>query len=72
MARAVDLPQPAFGGMLVEISSHNVYVMGRYEKYGLPIEPVYTCSLNALLQTCILQSFGASSARSSDLSSSNS
>ena len=51
---AVDLPQPAFGGVLVEISSESdhLYVMGGYEKYGCPIESVYTCSLNTLLQSC--------------------
>ena len=66
---AVNLPQPAFGGVLVEIISTNHWdVMGGYEKYGLSIKSVYSCSLNALLQTCNPQSFGASSASSSNLS----
>ena len=34
-------------------------MVGAYGKESSPIKSVYTCSLNALLQTCRPQSFGA-------------
>ena len=55
---AIDLPKPAFGGVFVKVSSDHIYMLGGYEKYGCPIESVYTCSLNTLLQSCNPPSFG--------------
>jgi N-acetylneuraminic acid mutarotase len=55
---AVDLPQPMFCGSLLQVSDDRIYVLGAYGKDTSPIKSVYTCSLNALLQSCNPQSFG--------------
>ena len=65
---AVDLPQPTYGGSLVQISSDTIYILGGCDKDRRPIKSVYTCSLSALLQSCISQSLGARLARSLSLS----
>ena len=61
---AVDLPQPMFGGSLVQVSDDRLYMLGTFDKDNSPIKLVYTCSLNALLQLCNPQSFGVHPARS--------
>ena len=53
---AVDLPQPTFCGSLVQFSDDQIYMVGAYDNGCHPIKSVYTCSLNALLQTCRPQS----------------
>jgi serine/threonine protein kinase len=61
---AVDLPQPMLGGSLLQVNDDCMYVLGAYDKDVKPIKSVYTCSLNALLQSRIPQSFGMHPARS--------
>ena len=61
---ALDLPQPTFCGSLVQVSDNQIYMVGAYDKDRGPIKSVYTYSLNALLQTCSPQSFGAHPASS--------
>ena len=61
---AVDLPLPMYGGSLLQVSDDQVYMVGAYDKGNSPINLVYTCSLNALLQTCSPQLFGAQPASS--------
>ena len=39
-------------------------MLGGYDQENYPIKPVYTCSLNALLQSCNPQSVGANLTRS--------
>ena len=56
---AVDLPQPTYGGSLLQVSNDQIHVVGAYDKDNSPIKSVYTCTLSALLQTCNPQSFGA-------------
>ena len=60
----VDLPQPTFCGSLVQINSDTIFMLGVYDKDNRPIKSMYTCSLNALLQSCSPQSLGARLARS--------
>ena len=60
---AVDLPQPTFCGSLVQINSDTIFMLGAYDKNVIPIKSMYTCSLNALLQSCSPQSLGAHFAR---------
>ena len=55
---AIDLPQPMFGGSLLQVSDDRIYMVGAYDRDNRPIKSVYTCSLNALLQLCNPQSFG--------------
>ena len=47
----VDLPQQMFGGSLLRIGSDSVYLLGAYDRDQHPVKSVYTCSLNALLQS---------------------
>ena len=61
---AEDLPQPTFGGSLIQIGSDHLYMVGAYDKDRHPIKSVYTCSLNALLESCSPQSLGARFAKS--------
>ena len=61
---AVDLPQPTFCGSLLQVNDDQIYMVGAFDKGSNPIKLVYTCSLNALLQTCSPQSFGVRSASS--------
>ena len=49
---AVDLPQPMFGGSLLQISDNHIYTLGAYNRDQCPIKSVYMCTLNALLQSC--------------------
>ena len=65
----VDLPQQMFGGTLLRISD-TIYMMGAYDRDGHPIKSVYTCSLNALLQSYNPQSLGERLVRSLSLSKS--
>ena len=61
---AIDLPQPTFCGSLVQVSDDQIYMVGAYDKDFInPIKLVYTCSLNALLQTCRPQSLTTRLAR---------
>ena len=55
---AVDLPQPMFGGSLLQVGGDHVYMLGAYDKNVMYIKSVYRCSLNALLQSCYSLSFG--------------
>ena len=61
---AVDLPQPMFCGSLVQVSDDRIYMLGVYDKGRSPIKSVYTCSLNALLQSCNPKSLRVRLARS--------
>jgi serine/threonine protein kinase len=61
---AVDLPRPMFCGSLLQVSDDRIYMLGAYDKGFRPIRSVYTCSLNAFLQSCNPQSFGMHPARS--------
>ena len=61
---AVDLPQPMLCGSLLQVSNDRIYMLGAYGKNFNPIKLVYTCSFNALLQSCNPQSFGMHPARS--------
>ena len=49
---AVDLPLPTFFGSLLEVTQDQLYMLGGYDQNIVPIKSVYTCSLNALLQSC--------------------
>ena len=49
---ASDLPQPMQYGSLLQISDNRLYMLGGIDGSMKPIESVYTCSLNALRQTC--------------------
>ena len=64
----VDLPQQMFGGSLLRIGSDSVYLLGAYDRDRHPVKSVYTCSLNALLQSYNPQSLGERLARSLSLS----
>ena len=55
---AVYLSQPMFFGSLLQVGDDCIYLLGAYDKGNNPIKSVYTCSLNALLQSCNPQSFG--------------
>ena len=56
---ADNLPQPTFFGSLLKVSLDQIYMVGAYDRDNYPIKSVYTCSLNALLQSCKSQSLGA-------------
>ena len=56
---ADDLPQPTFCGSLLQAGDDHIYMVGAYDKDRRPIKSVSACSLNALLQSCKPQSFGA-------------
>ena len=47
----VDLPQQTFGGSLLQIGGDTIYLLGAYDKLAHPIRSMYSCSLNALLQS---------------------
>ena len=49
---AADLPQPMHYGSLLQISENRLYMLGGIDGSMKPIQSVYTCSLNALRQTC--------------------
>ena len=49
---AADLPQPMNYGSLLQISDNRLYLLGGIDGTMKPISSVYTCSLNALRQTC--------------------
>ena len=49
---ASDLPQPMQYGSLLQISDNRLYMLGGIDGSMKPIQSVYTCSLNALRQTC--------------------
>ena len=68
---AVDLPQPSFCGSLLRINNDQVYILGAYGKDSHPIKSAYTCSLNALLQSCNPLSLKRRLARSLTLSQVN-
>ena len=61
---AEDLPLPTFGGSLIQVSNDHLYMVGAYDKDRHPIKSMYTCSLNALLESCSPQSLGARLAKS--------
>ena len=60
---AVDLPQPMLCGSLLQVSDDGIYMLGAYGQDLKPIKSIYTCSLNALLQSCNPQTFGMRPAR---------
>ena len=49
---AVDLPHPVHYGSLLLVNDNRIYMLGSLNQAGKPIMSVYTCSLNALHQTC--------------------
>ena len=55
---AIDLPQPTLCGSLLQVNDDHIYMLGAYDKSAMCIKSVYTCSLNALLQSCNPPSFG--------------
>jgi hypothetical protein len=62
-SKLVDLPQPMFGGSLLQVSDDLIYLLGAYDKDLNPIKSVYTCSSVTLLRSCNPQSFGMRPAR---------
>ena len=49
---AADLPRPMWAASLT-VCGDCVYVLGEFDKRFVPTESVYTCSVSALLQSCV-------------------